>query len=81
SEDIKLILTKKNLEQMDNLLKGALAKDLKARPDLFASTDLGAGLKIGFKGEDVLLDFSDEALSDMICAYAGPRIATILKES
>jgi vacuolar-type H+-ATPase subunit E/Vma4 len=84
SEDIKLIVGKKDIEQIQALLESSLAKDIKSKPQILSissSADIVSGLKIGFKGDDVFLDFSDEALSDMICAYVGPRIVAILKES
>ena len=43
------------------------------------SSGVSAGLQIGFKGTDVFLDFSDEALADVICAYVGPKLAAALK--
>ncbi len=80
SEEMKLVLPKKHLDDLEAKLKGSLANDLKASPAIFADAGINSGLKIGFKGEDILLDFSDEALADMVCSYAGPRIAAILKD-
>jgi V/A-type H+-transporting ATPase subunit E len=80
SGDIKLIVAKKDLDEMETLLRGALASDIRGCPDISIGHDFTSGIKVGFKGEDFFVDFSDDALSDMICAYAGHRIASVLRE-
>jgi hypothetical protein len=35
-------------------------------------------LKIGFKGSDVFFDFSDDAISDLICQFIGPKLTAML---
>ena len=77
---VEVLLSKKDLEKMDKLFKGSLGKNLKSNPDFSLGHDLTAGLKIGFKGNDLFFDFSDNALAEMICAYIGPRLATIISE-
>ena len=61
------------------LLKGSLLADLKANPVIRINADAASGLQIGFKDSDVFLDFTDEALCDVICAYVGPKLAAALK--
>jgi V/A-type H+-transporting ATPase subunit E len=76
---LETILNAKDLEKMEKLFLGALKKDLKSVPELSLGHDFGAGVKIGFKGEDVFLDFSDEALTDLVCDYIGPRLTKIIR--
>ncbi len=77
--DIEVILAKKDMESMEKLFKGSLVKDLKTNPELTLGFDFKSGLKIGFKGNDTFFDFSDDALSDMICSFIGPKLTAILK--
>lgn len=80
SEGVEVLLSKKDLEEMTKLLKGSLGKNLKEDPDISLGHDFTAGLKIGVKGSDLFFDFSDDALSEMICVYVGARLAEIIKE-
>ena len=76
---IDLLLNQKDLESMEKYIKASLLKDLKADPEISIGHDFTAGLKIGFKGDDLFFDFSDDALAEMICTYVGPRLAAIIK--
>lgn len=62
-------------QKLIGCLPSALAKD--------ASVQLGrgfaAGFKIGFNNSEVFLDFSDEALADVICEFVGPKLAAVIK--
>lgn len=76
---VELLLPQSEAEQMAALLKGSLLADLKANPVIRINADAASGLQIGFKDSDVFLDFTDEALCDVICAYVGPKLAAALK--
>ena len=78
--DIEVLLTKNDLEKVEKLMKGAMFDSLKKRPEFSMGHDFGAGLKIGFKGDDLFFDFSDEVIAELICAYVGPKLATIIKQ-
>jgi V/A-type H+-transporting ATPase subunit E len=78
AENINIIVNKKDLDGLECMLKNSLAAELKLNPEITIAGDFSAGLKIGFKGEEVYLDFSDNALTDMICGYVGRRIAAII---
>jgi V/A-type H+-transporting ATPase subunit E len=76
--DLKLILAQKDRDAMENLLKTSLVNSLKKTPEISLGQNFTAGIKISFKGDDVFFDFSDEAISEMICAYVGPRLAAVI---
>lgn len=76
--DIEMILAQKDIDAMEKLLKTSLVNSLKKSPSISLGQNFAAGVKISFKGEDVFFDFSDEAISDMICAYVGPRLAAVI---
>lgn len=75
---IEVVVARKDLDSMEKLLKGSLVKDLKKTPEISVSGDFSSGIKVGFKGEDVFLDLSDNALSEIICQYAGPKLAQLI---
>lgn len=81
SEDIKLdlILAQKDINTLTESLKTSLIKDLKTQPQIIKGSDFSSGLKIGFNGSDVFLDFSDSTITDLICDYVSPRLSAILK--
>ncbi len=76
--DIELILPKKDLDAMEKLFKTSLVNSLKKNPEISLGQNFAAGVKISFKGDDVFFDFSDDAISEMICAYVGPRLASVI---
>ena len=78
--ELSLIFASKDLEKMTEHFKVNLADSLKKQPEILKSSDFSAGLQIGFKGSDVFLDFSDEALTEIISGYVGSKLAAILNE-
>lgn len=77
---IDLLLSQKDLEEMGKLINGALINSFKSKPEVSLGHDFAAGLKIGFKGSDVFFDFTDEAISEIICQYIGPKLAELLND-
>lgn len=75
---MEILLSKKDLDSMQTLFQGSLGKDFKTTPEISLGHDFTAGVKVGFKGNDLFFDFSDDALSEIICAYVGPRLANII---
>jgi hypothetical protein len=63
---------------MEKAFKGSLLKELKKTPEISLGHDFTSGLKIGFKGDDLFFDFSDDAVAEIICAYTGPRLAAVI---
>lgn len=76
---IELILSQKDLDNLEQGLFASLNADLKNKCEISLGNDFSAGLKIGFKDSDIFLDFSDEALADVICEFVGPKLAALIK--
>ena len=76
---IELILSQKDLDNLEQGLFASLNADLMGKCELSLGNDFSAGLKIGFKESDIFLDFSDEALADVICEFVGPKLAALIK--
>ncbi len=78
--NLEIMLSQKDLDSLGEKLHASLVNDLKIKPKIALGGDFAAGLQIGFKGSDVFLDFSDEAVADLICSYAGPKLAAIINK-
>ncbi|QSH40629.1 hypothetical protein P0136_12270 [Lentisphaerota bacterium ZTH] len=83
SEDgqtLEVLVAAKDRDQLVKLLSGSLAKSFKTEPQVFPDDEIGGGLKVGFKGKDLFFDFTDDAVTDLVCGYVSPRLAEILKK-
>lgn len=76
---LEILVSPKSLDEMTAALKGSLKESFAKQPTLFADMELGGGLKVSVSGNDVFYDFSDEAITDIVAAYVGPRLASIIK--
>ena len=76
---LEVLVSPKSLEEMNAALKGSLKDSFVKQPTLFADMELGGGLKVSVSGNDVFYDFSDDAITDIVAAYIGPRLADIVK--
>lgn len=77
---IKVLTSAEDAAKLVELCAGGIAADLKQRPVIAVGGDFDSGLKIGFEGGDVFFDFTDEALTGIVCEFAGPRIAALLED-
>ena len=76
---IEILLSPADAAALEAGLKAGLLVNLKAKPEIQLSSNIASGLKIGVKGTDLFFDFSDDALTDVICSYAGPKLAAAIK--
>ena len=74
-----MFLSYKKIEIFIIGILAGLNEDLRARTKILGETEMNGGLQLGFRDGDVFLDFTDEALADLLCAYVGPKLAAILK--
>ena len=81
AEDIRILLSGKDAALAEEFLKGAFLAELKAKPVLNFTQDFNAGLQISFKENDVFFDFSDEALTEVLCKFVGPKLAEVIKNA
>jgi len=77
--DLTLLVSAKQLDELETALKGALRSSFATQPKLFADMEISGGVEVAVNGNDVYFDFSDEAITEIISAYVGPRLAAILK--
>ena len=75
----EVILSVREREDAAQKLIGCLPDVLKKNATVQLGRGFAAGFKIGFNDTEVFLDFSDEALADVICEFVGPKLAAVIK--
>lgn len=72
-------LTKKGKEQMRHLVLGISGDMLREGVDLKPSGDISGGIRIRLVGEDLEIDLSDQAISDLLLQNLLPRYVAIVR--
>ncbi|MBR6056621.1 MAG: hypothetical protein IKP58_00465 [Victivallales bacterium] len=80
-ENLELLVNPQQLECLSNAVKSMLAENLKGRCEFSPAPSVTNGFKLAFSDNDVLYDFTDQALADAIASYVGPRIASVLSSN
>ncbi|MBR2364998.1 MAG: hypothetical protein IKA79_07340 [Lentisphaeria bacterium] len=81
ASELQLLLSRKDAESVEAILKKAFLASLKAKPVLNFTDDFNSGLQISFKENDVFFDFSDEALAEVLCKFVSPKLAEVIKNA
>ena len=68
------------LDNAKEQTKAKLSDNLKERCEFSPAPTVASGFKLAFKNNDVLYDFTDQALADAVASYVGPRIAAALSD-
>ena len=76
--DLTVLVSGEQLDFLAGTVKAKLAEQLRERVSLAPSKSLANGFKLIFSGEDVVYDFSDEALIEAISAHLSPTLGAIL---
>ena len=79
SVSAELLLAGKDREQAQAYLMSRLLAALKEKPEIHLTNEFNSGLQIAFKGDEVFFDFSDEALTEVLCKFAGAKLASVIK--
>lgn len=75
---VQVLVSPDDLKKLGESLKGSLTDSFKHDPALIPAGDIGAGLKLGVKDSDMFLDFSDEAVTDLLREYLGKWLTDII---
>lgn len=78
---VEVLLPAEKVETLQKGLLQQLRSDLKKTPELKPVDSLEGGFQVRFEGEDMLYDFSDEALSEVLTRFLNPRLAKILNNN
>ena len=79
-DNLELLVNKDQLDVLSAAVKAKLADNLKNQCEFSPAPTVTNGFKLAFKDNDVLYDFTDQALADAVASYVGPRIAAALSD-
>ena len=65
-------------EELTARLAAAVGADMVSKISVFPNSAAGRGLKISADGDQVFFDFSDSALTEMVCEYAGSKVSAVI---
>ncbi len=75
----EVILSVREREDAAQKLIGCLPEVFKKNASVQLGRGFASGFKVGFKDSEVFFDFSDEALTDIICEFVGPKLGAVIK--
>lgn len=73
-------LSSEGKQRLKHLVLGITGEMLREGVELDLSPDVRAGIKVRLVGEDIQIDLTDEALSDLLLKYLLPRYREIVSE-
>lgn len=76
---LEVLVARPELDKLVELCRTSLINDFKTAPEIRVGQGIAAGLKLNFGSGDVYFDFTDEAVTALISAYIGPRLAALLE--
>ncbi|MEE8359961.1 MAG: hypothetical protein V3S04_03440 [Candidatus Omnitrophota bacterium] len=76
--DIEVVVSEKDKEALKKSLLGAFSKEAKEHFTLKGSPGIDKGFRIGEKGKDSYIDFTDEAITEAFRKYLNPKLVEIL---
>ena len=79
-EELTVSCAVKDIEGLDNALKGALADSLKKDPQILGDGAIRGGLELSVKDGAFCVDFTTDAVNDLFSAYAGKLVEKIIRE-
>jgi V/A-type H+-transporting ATPase subunit E len=78
--NIEVLLGAEQFSALEAAVKAQLAADLQKNCVLTPAKEISGGFKLVFSGQDVLYDFTDQALAEAIALHLSPRIAGIITD-
>lgn len=79
SSDVTVLVKKENLEKFKKMMLSKLKEKVKEGIEFKASPNINAGFSISFDKGKSFIDFTDEGLTEALCAYLNPELTKLLK--
>jgi V/A-type H+-transporting ATPase subunit E len=76
---LDVLLPAETLDEVKPRLLACLGERLRETTDLHPVSHLKSGFQVSFNGEELVYDFSDEALADAFCSFLNPRLAELVR--
>lgn len=77
-ERVEVVLPEDKTADVQRMLHAMLGAELREQCELKPAPDLAGGFRLVFDGQDIVYDFSDEALAEALAAFLHPRLAEIV---
>jgi len=78
--EIAVLTSVKDAAALEKALNGILADSLRNQPKVFPNPEIKGGLEVSFNGDQIYYDFTSEAITQLVCAYIGPKLAGLIQE-
>ncbi|MBN2658714.1 MAG: V-type ATP synthase subunit E [Spirochaetales bacterium] len=78
-EDLSVLVSEKQLSEIDKELKSRLAKEIKAGLEVKPYKGAAAGFRVSEKDGKAFFDFTDDVLADYLSRYLNATLAETLK--
>lgn len=75
---LEVMVAPAKCEELTRKLAAAVGADMVNKISVFPNSAAGRGLKISVDGDQVFFDFSDAALTEMVCTYAGSKVSAVI---
>ncbi|MDP8229508.1 MAG: hypothetical protein P9L93_00185 [Candidatus Gorgyraea atricola] len=79
SSDVAVLVKKEDLEKLKKTMLSKLKEKVKEGIEFKASPNINAGFSISFDKGKSFFDFTDEGLTQALCAYLNPELTKLLK--
>lgn len=76
--DIEVLLSDEDKRKLEKSIFSALSKEAQGHVTLRAAKNIEKGFRIGEKGKDYYMDFTDEGIAAAFKGYLNPKLAEIL---
>lgn len=77
-DDLEILVPQEGRQELEEAVRASLAADLLQRVSLKPDKRLSGGFQVTVKGEQVVYDFTDEALAEAIAAHLSPVLGALI---
>lgn len=77
---ITVLASVKDADALAKALNGALVNSLHISPKVFPNAEIKGGMEVSFNGDQIYFDFTSEAITQLVSAYIGPKLASLIQE-
>ncbi len=74
-----VLIPRARQDELQDYLKAELASHFSKGVTIQPVPGIDAGIQVSFNGESVFHDFTDDAITEMLCAYANPHLVAMLR--
>lgn len=80
NSELSVLTSVKDAPALEKALSGALVNSFCANPKVFPNPEIKGGMEVSFNGDQIYYDFTSEAVTQLVSAYIGPKLAKLIEE-